>query len=257
MKKKGFTLLVLLMVISIIATLAAMLLPVLSKARERGRQAVCMSNLRQLAMAFIMYTGDYGYYPPAASDINGANNRRWFGVRASGSPWGESSFKMTPDTPIYAYLPDSKIRACPTFKRFMGGWEGGAGGYGYNDQYIGGTAPAGMPGAEISAKESRVRKPSETIMLADCAIWQTHGLIEYAFVTAPYWDYSAYGFQIESTPSIHFRHNGRANVAFCDGHVESRKLDSTRAGVYANKEDIQRSHWIGYVGIDNTLYDRE
>jgi len=94
-------------------------------------------------------------------------------------------------------------------------------------------------------------------MLADCAIWQTSGIIEYCFVTAPYWDYSEWGMLIPSTPSIHFRHNGRANVAFCDGHVESRKLDATCAGVYASSEDIQKSNNLGYVGIDNTLYDRE
>ena len=253
--KYGFTLIELLVVVAIIATLAALLLPALSKAQERARQVVCISNVRQLAMAFIMYAADYGYYPPAASDICGANNHRWFGERVSGNPWSPSSFVMTPKTPIYAYLPDKKIRACPSFKKFTAGWEGGGGGYGYNDQYVGGSGPMGMPEAELPAKESQIRRHSETIMLADCAIWQTSGIIEYCFVTSPYWDYGEWG-SYESTPSIHFRHNGRANVAFCDGHVESRKLDATHAGVYASSEDIQTSNNLGYVGIDNTLYDR-
>ena len=58
-EKNGFTLIELLVVIAIIAILAAMLLPALSKAREKARQAACMSNLKQIGVAFYMYTGDY------------------------------------------------------------------------------------------------------------------------------------------------------------------------------------------------------
>ncbi len=81
MKKKKFTLIELLVVIAIIAILAAMLLPALNKARERGRQALCSSNLKQLGTACIMYAGDNRNALPPFTYSGGVNG--WYFSRSN------------------------------------------------------------------------------------------------------------------------------------------------------------------------------
>ncbi len=64
-KRRGFTLIELLVVIAIIGVLAAILLPVLFRTREHTRRRTCLSNLRQVGMALLMYGSDYdGWTPP-------------------------------------------------------------------------------------------------------------------------------------------------------------------------------------------------
>ena len=65
--RSGFTLIELLVVIAIIAILAAILFPVFAQAREKARQATCVSNMKQMGSAFAMYVQDYdGTFPLVA-----------------------------------------------------------------------------------------------------------------------------------------------------------------------------------------------
>jgi prepilin-type N-terminal cleavage/methylation domain-containing protein/prepilin-type processing-associated H-X9-DG protein len=67
--RKGFTLIELLVVIAIIAILAAILFPVFAQAREKARQASCLSNVKQIALGYLMYAGDYDQKAPTGNSL--------------------------------------------------------------------------------------------------------------------------------------------------------------------------------------------
>ena len=69
MGNKGFTLIELLVVIAVIALLMGILLPALNVAREQGRRAACMSNMRQVGLALTLYQADYEYTPPKTQAV--------------------------------------------------------------------------------------------------------------------------------------------------------------------------------------------
>src|SRR5476649_1368440 len=72
-RKTGFTLIELLVVIAIIAILAAILFPVFAQAREQARKTTCISNLKQLSLAYLMYVQDYDEIFPRRDNGDGPN----------------------------------------------------------------------------------------------------------------------------------------------------------------------------------------
>jgi prepilin-type N-terminal cleavage/methylation domain-containing protein/prepilin-type processing-associated H-X9-DG protein len=111
-KRRGFTLIELLVVISIIAVLLAILIPSLSKAREKVKDTSCKSNLKNIGLALIMYLDAYDRRIPNTASSNGflwydgAGNRLRPGV--GDAYWG---------TFYWDYLKDTKIFGCPSLQR--------------------------------------------------------------------------------------------------------------------------------------------
>ena len=249
-RRTGFTLLELLLVIAIIGVLAALLLPALSQARESGRQAACLSNLRQLYLANLAYAADRGSYAPAAPDIWGDNLTRWYGTRPNtGVPFDSRTGPLSP------YLGESQaIRACPsmgTWNFFTGrnvAFEAGCGGYGYN--YLGVGSRSYCIGytefaCQLGMRPEDISRPSTTIMFCDTAFPQYSGgqtrLIEYSFAE-PNRFLSASGVMYgQPSPSIHFRHRNRANIVWCDGHATAEVM--TRSSGSASQRFL-----VGWFG---------
>jgi prepilin-type N-terminal cleavage/methylation domain-containing protein len=81
-KTPGFTLLELLVVIAIIGILAALLLPTLSRSKQKAQGVFCVSNGRQLLLALHLYTADYQDWLPPNPDYQ--TNKMWVSVRKAG-----------------------------------------------------------------------------------------------------------------------------------------------------------------------------
>ena len=264
--KRAFTLIELLVVTAIIAVLAAILFPAFKSAKSSAMSSSCASNLKQLSFAMLSYCDDNdGTYVPAAPDIFSSNptggKRRWHGVREG----AKSDFKPEAG-PLWRYIGGSGgIKRCPAapnlkgLKDYSGSFESGCGGYGYNAQYVGGTyyKNPSPDCAETASRQSDIKSPARTLLLADTALAmkykQEYYLVEYSFAEPPFVvdaDGTGAG---TTTPTISFRHNGFANVAWCDGHVTAEKITEIEGKNAYNAESSNFN--LGFLGDDNSLYD--
>lgn len=254
-RQHGFTLVELLVVIGIVALLISILLPAMARARESAQAAVCASNIRQLHMASMGYAAENrGYWPPAHFDYTtiATNLHRWHGTRLRDT----DPFDFR-GSPLRAFLQTGRVKECPSFEPAHAGFEASAGGYGYNNQYLGSSiaVDVGMPFADNRpAKLSQVRKPAETIAFADAAFGDP-ALIEYSFVEPPI-AITQWG-SFDNSPSIHFRHNEKANICWADGHVTLEAMSWTRPEPnFYGTDNIKLE--LGFIGpADNSWFDRK
>lgn len=242
----GFTLFEVLVVVCILLVLAVISFSTGKSMLTRARVIDSTSNLRSLAIANTVYAADTGVYCPAADQFN---NRRWHGARSSnGAKFDPTLGLLSP------YLGKSmRVTQCPLFLRMLDGnasFEDGSGGYGYNAVYIG-----GKPGGEfepktkilISERVSNVRNPGRTIMFTTAAYARAGGLQESAYCEPPYPDFGSGPSGQRLSPTVHFRANGKALVAWCDGSVTAESKTKAAAGENPHGGDAKK--WdLGWCG---------
>ncbi|MBL7215122.1 MAG: prepilin-type N-terminal cleavage/methylation domain-containing protein [Phycisphaerae bacterium] len=261
----GFTLIELLVVIAVIAALLSVLVPSLAKAKQQCREVVCRSNIRQLALANLGYVMENNSeYVLAAPDIfSGSNLKRWHGIRDN----LDEMFDAT-RSPLASYLADGRVKQCPQKVHFRNGdpwdwdFEQGCGGYGYNMTYIGSRVWADYTSDNCArpTRQPEVRSPASTLMFADAAMTKLDGdqpyYLEYSFAE-PY--YFVVGGQPkpswgQPSPSIHFRHDERANIAWCDGHVGTEQIaEENSINIYGVCSFDMQIGW--FEPLDNSRFD--
>ena len=268
--RSGFSLMEVLVVTATVSLVMAVTMPAITAARSQARAIVCRSNLRQLVLANMGYTNDNdGFCVPAAEDfwvtvgMLQGGYCRWHGKRTG----PDEPFDPLKG-PLVGYLSDGQVKECPARVEFIKDQPGnvnfelGCGGYGYNMVYIG--SRMSVPGLGYkrkyaeTARAEMIRKPEETLMFADCAMAVANGrYIEYSFAEPPYFLINGMVHEdMLSSPSIHFRHRGLANVGWSDGHIESRPMANMDVdNIYGVASASMNLGW--FEPVNNTLFDLE
>lgn len=210
-ERNGFTLIELLVVIAIISIVGAILLPVFAKAREKARQTACISNARQLTMAFIQYEQDYDERLPSATDGGAASGRPGGWVYYNVFPANQTirSFDVTRGT-VYPYVNNTQIYVCPSDA------EGKRSGNSYaaNSCVFMGQALGLEPGKAAASFDA----PSNFLLLGEEAV-----------VGAEDNTSTDDGYLLFRLNAFSTRHIAGSVITFVDGHTKWMRPDQTAA----------------------------
>ncbi|HKQ50693.1 MAG TPA: prepilin-type N-terminal cleavage/methylation domain-containing protein [Phycisphaerae bacterium] len=242
--ERGFTLIELLVAIATITLLIGILLPALGRAREAGRGSYCAGLLHNAALATSMYLDDNeGSFWPYYVDVPGAGGGRrwWFGFEPGGPPSNPNQKHRFLDKPaglLGTYFGDeAKELRCSSFPygrgKYFPKFSPPAGGYGYNTAALGGYNTLDPANSRVRRVQQFGGRTSEVFIFADGIHFDRLSFsgsvpLEQTFNEPAYiqWqDPTAFNSNAGVNGGFgHFRHLGRANVLFLDGHAAAQPL---------------------------------
>ena len=200
--KSCFTLIELLVVIAIIAIIAGMLLPALQQARNRGRAAACLNNMKQLGRAVRQYTESNNEYffgnDTAASGSCSSPAMGWDGYMIARGLISLTGFRCPGNDTKPPYMDGDRPKQIH---------------YGYNYFHLGSSVRNGGS-SDVSARFTQLKRPGTTILMADNRIMAEPKDTSARSLNDSYTIGTSFGL-------VYPWHGGAANVLWCDGHVSA------------------------------------
>jgi len=223
-KGQGFTLIEILVVIAIIAILAAILFPVFARARENARRASCLSNIKNLGLAVMMYSQDYDERMPRTTTYGPLLLET--GKNSSNGPDASGQYLHLWQHVIYPYVKSPQAYLCPSASVTWDGSYTGKMAFGYN---------LGMSGVALAA----ISSPSEMILMGDTVY--NASTSPNSYIITPY----SGDLPNQSLPDA--RHLDTFNMVFVDGHAKPQKLSNWLVSAAWNGATTPASCPAGYT----------